>query len=225
MTTLTASRRMPLRAAGICGLLALVTVSISYIGGTLAQPEAYSSADDATSDLGAQTANMAWIHNQIGSNLSGILIILFGLGLWRALSPDVLGRIGAGALILTGLGIFLDGFLRLDCRGIDSGCTNDSWHSSAHKMNSRFLVAVTFAAPFILAFAFRRLPQWRALWLPTLLFVPVSVAVGVLFSAIGDGASQRAGNITVFLWIGLLAWWLLRLADGRTVRPAGAAVD
>jgi hypothetical protein len=42
------------------------------------------------------------------------------------------------------------------------------------------------------------------------------VAVGVLFSGIGDGAAQRAANITVFLWIGLLAWWLLRLADGRT---------
>jgi Protein of unknown function (DUF998) len=225
MTTLTASRRMPLRVAAICGLLTLVPVSVSYIWGALAQPDAYSSADDATSDLGAQTANMAWIHNQIGSNLTGILIILFGLGLWRALSPDVLGRIGAGALILTGLSVFLDGFLRLDCRGIDSGCTNDSWHSAAHKMNSRFLVAVTFAAPIILAFAFRRLPQWRDLWLPTLLFVPVSVAVSVPFSAIGDGASQRAANITVFLWLGLLAWWLLRLADGRTVRPAGEAVD
>jgi Protein of unknown function (DUF998) len=225
MTTLTASRRMPLRAAAIWGLLALVTVSVAYIWGALAQPDAYSSADDATSDLGAQTANMAWIHNQIGSNLTGILIILFGLGLWHALSPDVLGRIGAGAVMLTGLGIFLDGFLRLDCRGIDAGCTNESWHSAAHKMNSRFLVAVTFAAPLILAFAFRRLPQWRDLWLPTLLFVPVSVAVSVLFSAIGDGAGQRAANITVFLWIGLLAWWLLRLADGRTVRPAGEAVD
>jgi hypothetical protein len=55
--------------------------------------------------------------------------------------------------------------------------------------------------------------------------VPVSVAVGVLFSGIGDGAAQRAGNITVFLWFGLLAWRLLRLADGRTVRPAGDAVD
>jgi hypothetical protein len=220
MTTLTASRRMPLRAAAICGLLAPVTVSIAYIGGALAQPDAYSSADDATSDLGAQTANMAWIKNQIGDNLTGILIILFGLGLWRALSPDVLGRIGAGTLILGGLSVFLDGFFRLDCRGIDSGCTNDSWHSSAHKMNNGFLIAVTFVAPLILAFAFRRLPQWRGLWLPTLLFVPVSVAVGVLFSGIGDGASQRAGNITVFLWVGLLAWRLMRLADGRTVRPA-----
>jgi Protein of unknown function (DUF998) len=218
-------RRMPLRAAAICGLLTLVTVTVAYIGGALAQPDAYSSADDATSDLGAQTANMAWIKNQIGSNLTGILVILFGLGLWRALSPDVLGRIGAGAVMLTGLGLFLDGFFPLDCRGIDPGCTNDSWHSWAHKMNNRFWAPVIFAAPLILAFVFRRLPQWRDLWLPTLLFVPVSVAVGVLFSGIGDGAAQRAANITVFLWIALLAWWLLRLADGRTVRPAGDAVD
>jgi hypothetical protein len=51
------------------------------------------------------------------------------------------------------------------------------------------------------------------------------VAVGVLFSAIGNGASQRAGSITWFLWLGLLAWRLMRLADGRTVRPSGEAMD
>jgi hypothetical membrane protein len=209
---------VPLRAAGVCGLLVPVTVSIGLIGGALAQPDAYSSADDASSDLGAQTANMAWIFNQIGGNLTGILIILFGLGLWRALSPDVLGRIGAGAVMLAGLTAFLEGFFRLDCRGIDSGCTNDSWHSSAHKMNNRFLTAAILAAVLILAFAFRRLPQWRALWLPSLLTVPASVAVGVLFSSIGDGASQRAGSITWFLWIGLLAWWLMRTANARQVQ-------
>ena len=225
MTTLTASRRMPLRAAAICGLLVPVTVSIAYIGGAFAQPDAYSSADDATSDLGAQTANMAWISNQIGSNLTGILIILLGLGLWRALSPEVLGRIGAGAVMLTGLGIFVDGFFRLDCRGIDAGCTNDSWHSAAHKMNNRFLVAVSFAAPLILAFAFRRIPEWRSLWLPSLLAVPVLLAVSVLISVIGDGAAQRAANITLFLWVVLLAWRLMRLADGRTVRRAGETMD
>jgi Protein of unknown function (DUF998) len=206
---------MPLRAAAICGLLVPVTVSIAYIGGALAQPDAYSSADDATSDLGAQTANMAWIYNQIGDNLTGILILLFGLGLWRALSPDVLGRIGAGALILGGLSLFLEGFFRLDCRGIDTGCTNDSWHSSAHKMDNRVLF-VFFAAALILAFAFRRVPEWRSLWLPSLLAVPVLLAVSVPFSVIGDGAAQRAANITLFLWVVLLAWRLLRLADGRT---------
>jgi hypothetical protein len=77
----------------------------------------------------------------------------------------------------------------------------------------------------VLAFAFRRLPQWRDLWLPTLLTVPLSAAVGVVVSGIGNGASVRASSIIVFLWLGLLAWRLMRLADGRTVRPAGEAVD
>jgi hypothetical protein len=77
----------------------------------------------------------------------------------------------------------------------------------------------------VLAFAFRRLPQWRDLWLASLLTVPVVVAVSVLFSGIGDGAAVRAASITWFLWLGLLAWRLMRLADGRTVEPAGEAVD
>jgi hypothetical protein len=140
---------MPARAAGVCALLALITINVAWIAGALAQPDAYSSADDDTSDLGALTASRAWIFNQIGDNLTGILVMLFGLGLWRALSPDVLGRIGAGAVMFTGLGAFLDGIFRLDCRGIDRNCTNDSWHSSAHKMETRFTVAATIAAPFM----------------------------------------------------------------------------
>jgi hypothetical protein len=90
-------------------------------------------------------------------------------------------------------------------------------------MDNRFLF-VFFAAALILAFAFRRIPEWRSLWLPSLLAVPVLLAVSVLFSVIGDGAAQRAAHITLFLWVVLLAWRLMRLADGRTVRPAGEAV-
>jgi hypothetical membrane protein len=89
--------------------------------GGLAQSDAYSSADDDVSDLGALTASSAWVYNQIGANLTGVLVMVLALGVWRALSPDLLGRIGAGALFLVGLGVFLDGFLRLDCQGIDRG--------------------------------------------------------------------------------------------------------
>jgi hypothetical membrane protein len=205
------------RAAGVCGLFVLVTLGIGWIGGALAQPAAYSSADDDLSDLGALTANKAWIYNQIGDNLSGILIILLGLGLWRALSPDVLGRIGAGAVMLTGLGIFAEGFFRLDCRGIDPGCTNDSWHSSAHKMNNRFAVTA-IAAPLILAFAFRRIPEWRGAWLPSLLAVPAALACGVLFSVLGNGASVRATSLTLFAWLVFLAVRLMRTANARQVQ-------
>jgi Protein of unknown function (DUF998) len=206
-----------IRAAGVCGLLVPVTVSVAWIGGALAQPDAYSSADDDLSDLGALTANKAWIYNQIGDNLGGILIILFGLGLWRALSPDVLGRIGAGAVMLTGLGIFVEGFFRLDCRGIDPGCTNDSWHASAHKMNNRFAVTA-IAAPLILAFAFRRIPEWRGAWLPSLLAVPAALVCGLLFSVLGNGASVRATSLTLFAWLAFLAVRLMRTANARQVQ-------
>jgi hypothetical protein len=213
---------VPARAAGVCALLALLTINMGWIVGALAQPDAYSSADDDTSDLGALTASSAWIYNQIGDNLTGILVMLFGVGLWRALSPDVLGRIGAGAVILTGLGAFLDGIFRLDCRGIDRNCTNDSWHSSAHKMETRFTVAATLAAPFILAFAFRRTPKWRDVWLPTLLAVPASIVCGVIFSVLGDGAAVRATTVTWFIWLALIGLRLMRNGSTPTYAAAGS---
>ena len=111
---------MPARIAGICGLLVFVTVNIGWIAGGLAQPSAYSVANDDISDLGAGTASSSWIYNRIGANLTGVLVVAFAPGLWRALSPDVLGRLGAGALLIAGAGAVLDGFFDLDCRGTTS---------------------------------------------------------------------------------------------------------
>ena len=117
---------------------------------------------------------------------------------------------------------FLEGFLQLDCRGIDEGCENTSWHAAGHRFESGIASAFFFLVPLLLAFAFRRRPQWRGLWLPTLLVMPVVVAVSIPFSLIGDGAAIRAASITWFLWLGLLAWRLLRIADAGTV---GTAAD
>ena len=211
---------MFLRAAGVCGLLALVTSTLGWVAGGLAQSDAYSSADDDVSDLGALTASSAWIYNQIGANLTGVLVMSLALGVWQALSPDLLGRIGAGALFLVGLGIFLDGFFRLDCQGIDGGCVNDSWHADVHKMESRFTVAAFFLAPLVLAFAFRRIPGWRRAWLPTLLEIPAGIVVGIAFSVFGDGAAVRADTFVWFLWAAYLGALLIQGAERSRVRTA-----
>ena len=142
---------MPARIAGVCGLLAFVTFNVAWIAGGLAQPSAYSAANDDISDLGAMTAASPWIYNRVGANLTGILVVLLGLGLWRALSPDVIGRIGAAVLIAEGISTFFDGIFHLDCRGIDSACDNVSWHSRAHKIESGFTAAFSPLAPLILA--------------------------------------------------------------------------
>jgi hypothetical membrane protein len=201
---------VPARAAGVCGLLAFVAVNIGWIAGGLAQPDAYSTADDDISDLGALTANSAWLYNQIGANLTGLLVVVLGLGLWRALSPDLLGRLGALAVVVAGAGAFFDGIFRLDCRGIDADCTNHSWHSDAHKVESGITGAATLLAPLILAFAFRRIPRWRDSWLPSLLAIPAVIVANVAFGTLGEGAATRAGTVVAFLWIAFVSVRLLQ---------------
>jgi Protein of unknown function (DUF998) len=209
---------VPLRLAALCGLVAPLTYVAGLVFGGLAQPDEFSSANDDISDLGAETASSAWIYNQVGVNLTGILIVIFALGLWLALSPSVLGRLGAAAVALTGLTLFLEGFFRLDCRGIDTGCENTSWISDGHKLLTGISGAFLFAAPLLLAFAFRRLPGWRRAWLPSLLAIPVFIAASVLFSLIGNGASTRAGAVAWFIWLGYVAYELLQKAEVSRVR-------
>jgi hypothetical protein len=102
---------------------------------------------------------------------------------------------------------------------MDEVCENTSWQADGHRLESGLTSALFFLVPLLFAFAFRRLPQWRDLWLPTLLVVPVVIAVSIPFSLIGDGAAVRAASITWFIWLGVLAWRLLHLAD----RPAHQA--
>jgi hypothetical membrane protein len=214
----TPTLRMPARIAGICGLAAFVSFNIGWIAGGLAQPSAYSFANDDISDLGAVTADSSWIYNWIGASFTGLLVIVLALGLWRALRPDLLGRLGAGALLVVGACALLEGFFfHLDCRGIDASCRNDSWHSHAHKIESDITAGATIAALLILPFAFRRIPAWRDSWLPSLFAVPAILLAGIVFSAVGNGASTRAVSVGAFAWIAFVSVRLLQ-KEARTRR-------
>jgi hypothetical protein len=131
----------------------------------------------------------------------------------------VLGPVGAGALVVAGVGLFFDGIFRLDCRDIDAGCQNDSWHAEAHRMEGRVSIAAVIAAPIVLAFGLRRLPAWRVTWLPTLAAVPASILMGVLFSTVGDAAGTRATSLTWALWLALVAFQLLRKGETSGAEP------
>lgn len=205
---------MPLRLAAMLGLTAPVTFVAGFVLGDLAQPAAFSPANDDISDLGALTASSPWLYNQVGANLTGLLVLGFALGLWGALGSGLLSRLGVVGLVVVGIGMFLDGFFRLDCQGIDARCENTSWRSDAHRLESGVTSTALFLTPLVLAFAFRRLPEWRSVWLPTLLATPALVAVGIPFSALGTGASARAASIVWFLWVALVAFHLLRLSSG-----------
>lgn len=203
------------RYAGACGLLAFVTFNAGWIAADLAQPQAFSPADNDISDLGALTASSPWLYNQLAANLSGLLVIALGVGVWRALSPSRLGRVGAAAVIATGTGTFLDGIFRLDCQGIDVACSNASWHSHAHKIESALTTGAIFLALLILALALRRTAAWRNTWMAMLAALPAVFAGNIVFSLVGDGAATRAGSVVVFAAFGFLG---LRLVQKRGSR-------
>jgi hypothetical protein len=217
---------MPARLAGACGLLAFVTATVGWVAGGFAQPAAYSVSRDDISDLGAVTAASPWLYNQIGANLTGLLVMLTALGLWREVSPSVLGQLGAAALFVVGVGGFLDGIFRLDCRGIDAACTNHTWHAHAHKIESGITGAAFLLAPLLCALAFRKLPRWRSAWLPSLLVFPAILVANVVFSAIGDGAATRAGTVVAFAWVAFIGAYLIALsAEEPAPTPAEALTE
>ncbi len=211
---------MPLRLAAYCGLLAPVAWLSAIVFGGLAQPDSFRSLEDNISDLGALTADHAWIYNRIGTNLTGLLVLGFALGVWRVVGKSITGRIGAGLLVVVGLGMFSEGFLRLDCRGIDAACENDSWHSTAHGIESGITGVGLYFAPVFLAFAFRRIPEWRPLWIWTLAALPATIAGGAIGSAFGNGAASRGGAIVWFAWVALAAAWMLRVSSAEATRSA-----
>lgn len=208
-----------LRPAALGGALSVVTGTLGWLLGGFAQPAAYSAVHDDISDLGALTAASPWLYNQLAANLTGLLVVGLAAALWAVLSPDLVGRLGALALAVGGAGTFLDGLFRLDCRGIDSGCHNSSWHAHAHKLESGVTAGALIVSPLILALAFRRNPQWRDAWLPTALAVPALFAANVVFSIWGDGAATRAGTVVILLWVAYVGVNLLRKLEGP-LRPA-----
>ncbi len=207
------------RLVGVCGLLAFVTFNAGWIASDFVQREGFSPSHDDISDLGSLTASSPWLYNQLAANVSGLLVVSLGIGLWRALGPSRLGRLGAVAVIAMGAGTFLDGIFRLDCQGIDVACSNDSWHSHAHKLESGLTAGVIFVALPILALAFRRNPDWHDAWVPMLAALPAVFVANIALSALGDGAATRAGTLVVFLAIGFLGW---RLFEKALVADAGA---
>ena len=201
--------------AGACGLVAFATFNLGWILGDLSQRPAFSPSRDDISYLGAVTAKSPWLYDRLAANASGVLIVLLAMGLWRALSPSRLGRLGAATLAATGVGMFLDGIFRLDCQPIDDGCSNHSWHSHAHRIESDFTVGFTFVSILLLAVAFRRQPRWRDSWLPVIAALPAVVVVNAALSAVGSAAATRAGTVVVLAVVAFIGFELVRHADAR----------
>jgi hypothetical protein len=158
--------------------------------------------------MGALTAPHAWAYlvPQAVAGLAVIVFVLFGLRpAVRAAGPA--GRYGPWLAALSAVQDVTDAAFRLDCRAAD-GCfparATASWHGSLHAAIGLVCVLALIGTPFVLARAFRRLPEWRSLtgpsrWTGVLV---AAVLIGITLPSTGGlhGLLQRAATVIAAAW-------------------------
>jgi hypothetical protein len=197
-------------------LIAVVTVV-----GTLAQPDGFDVIEDPTSDVGADTANLAWFSNLVGSVVPGLLLLVFAYGLWPWLASSRSGRIGTFLIGAVATGTVVTGLATEDCRAMDPGCSNDSSEVVVHSIAALVLAISVLVSPFVVARSLRNRPAWEDLRRVTLVLGVITVVGTVAGSAIGVGLGAYAAVVPYFVWLFVLAQRLHSLA-ARSGSPARA---
>jgi Protein of unknown function (DUF998) len=213
-----------MRAAAIAGMAAGPLLAVVAVIGTVAQPDRFDFVEHPTSDLGADTANLAWFSNLIGSVVPGLLLLLFAYGLWPCLASSRSGRIGTLLIGAVATGIVVTGLATEDCRVMDPGCSNDSLEVVVHAITALLLGLCLLISPFVVARSLRRSSVWQDLRPASLVLGVITVVGTVGGSAIGVGLGTYAAFVPWFAWIFLLSRRMHTLAGtdqaARSVRPA-----
>jgi hypothetical membrane protein len=190
-----------------------IIVPVLYFGTLLVAASTwpgYSHVTRYASELGSAEAPAPWIFNR-GIMLMGATCVLAALGFGAALR-DVAGRrtlaiVAATCVALFGVGMFLGGMFPMP----------DPRHGGFG------LALALVPAPLLMALAVRPAPRHRGLALFLVAsfvlmaaLLAVMMGVGGLVTRANVGLWQRANALTMFPWMGIAAWALLR----RPGRPS-----
>jgi hypothetical membrane protein len=216
------------RVGAIAGIAGAVLFTGGWIVAGLVQPATYDWARQEISDLGALTADHAWVWN-LADSLSGLLILIFAVGILPLVRVARAGKVGAILIGIVGFGSVLDGLLREDCPLSTSDACQRlqdapglSWQHQAHDIESVVVFLAILAAPFFLARACTGIENLRGLrgYSVATGFVQIAAALAyaALYGQAGGGVAQRLLALAFMVWIVVLA---LRILTGSHAHPAG----
>lgn len=161
----------------------------------------------------------------IGVTITGMLLIIFAIGLWREFPSKMTARIGLGLLVLGGLGLIGAGYFHCN-----EGCKNiliePDLVGRLHMVMSLFGGLGAGLSPFFVWLAMRGSEKWIGFATPTLVAAIFANLPGILFwimIATGyrlhslEGLIQRLGFVVVLIWIFFFAA-RLRCVNRRSVQ-------
>lgn len=206
-------------------LVAQVVFVASFLIAATWQGPRYDALTQSMSDMYAVTAPNA-LFLVVSFTICGLATVLFaGLSVWptlrRAGWPAAVGALLLG-LSIPGVGNLLSPFEQLACRMADPGCTYAAQAANAGGAldnNYSFFGILLFAiAPFFIAEAFRRLPEWKAWAWPArfagFIFIALFVIDTVVYALNGpQGLFERLLATWCAITIGVLAWRISTLHE------------
>jgi hypothetical membrane protein len=195
------------RVSAACGiatpiLSALVALGIGYM------QLGYRPVEQRLSELGASGAPYALIFNVVGLMTSGMLVVVFSLGLYSEFSSNRVAKIGSGLLTVCGASLIMTGVFPCDVGSVEA--------SAPGVLHGLFAGIGTFAivsAALAMWLGLKEDAVWRNhSWFSlSVAVVAVALYVPYLFSSLPrwNGAVQRMLVMVLLVWIEVMSIKLL----------------
>lgn len=199
----------------ICGVISGISFIISSLIQAFTRP-GFDIAKHAISLL--QLGSLGWIQI-LTFELTGLLAILYAIGLKRALSSGK-GSTWTPILVgIYGISFIIAGLFHPDpTMGFPPGTANVmtttvSWHAGLHELSFFAIVITTIAGSLVIArrFALVKLKGWAMYNRVTACIVLLLLILGIVLTPSGRGGLPLLGvGFITSVWISLVAWKLLR---------------
>lgn len=189
----------------IIGILAVVIFWSAYFIIANQRPE-YSYLTKAISELGSVDVSNKWIWNISGYIVPGILIAIFGYGLYKSLATEKSNRLALFGITLSGLFMTLSGIFPGDFE--DRQSTTMLLHTIGSFGSYLFFLVGAFTYPKLM----KTSQYWKNAIKPTIIITLLTIVFGgwaFVFPNI-PALGQRIVFGFYFLWIIFVAYKLYR---------------
>lgn len=203
--------RKLLRILALGGIAGPLLFSLVVIVSAAMQAD-YSHLSNVISEMGASGEPYADFMNYAGFIPGGLLIAAFGVELGQTLPSHRSSIAGTLGVTLFGVGIAACGIFSCDPGCPLGDCTVEN---TLHNVIAPACFVCQIAGMVTLGFLFRRLPEWRSLWIYSICSGVIAlIFLLALASSLESryliGLWQRLMLATMFVWCGIVGWRTFR---------------
>ena len=184
------------KSYGIIGIVTVIVFLTTYIIMSSIRPE-YSMFTKAISELGSLDASNKWLWNSFGYVLTGILIAIYAIGLYKNVAVTKSSKLPLYGILLSGVFMIVSGIFPGDFDNRES--TTMLLHTVGSFGSYIFFLIGAFTYPKQM----RKNEYWKQAIKPTLIFTWLTILFGswpVIFPNM-PALGQRITFLFYFLWI------------------------